>query len=100
MTQPYQPQPPPAPMSLDQRRAVLAQSLAGIVHTGARVESQTDTQAVVVVGRTPNHVLHLLLTLVTCGAWGIVWVVLALTGRERRSTVLVDEWGFVHRRDR
>ena len=28
--------------------------------------------------QTPNHILHLLLTLVTAGVWAIVWLLLAL----------------------
>lgn len=32
---------------------------------------------VLAVGESPNHVLHLLLTLVTCGLWGIVWGLVA-----------------------
>lgn len=44
----------------------------------------------------PNHVLHLLLTLVTFGLWAIVWVVLAIDSRpERRHLVSVDEAGRV-----
>ena len=33
---------------------------------------------VLVRGATPNHILHLLLTLVTCGLWLIVWVLLSI----------------------
>lgn len=29
---------------------------------------------VLAVRQTPNHILHLLLTLVTCGLWGIIWI--------------------------
>lgn len=29
-------------------------------------------------GRTPNHILHLLLSLVTFGAWIVVWIILTL----------------------
>ncbi|MBL6748136.1 MAG: hypothetical protein ISP85_04030, partial [Candidatus Poseidonia sp.] len=30
------------------------------------------------VGTTPNHVLHLVLTVLTVGLWGIVWILIAL----------------------
>ena len=34
-------------------------------------------ERVYAVGQKPNHVLHLILTLVTAGLWGIVWILLA-----------------------
>jgi hypothetical protein len=37
----------------------------------------------------------LILTLVTLGLWGIVWIAMAIIGGEKRSTVTVDEWGNV-----
>ena len=30
------------------------------------------------VGTTPNHILHLVLTLITFGLWGIVWILVAV----------------------
>jgi len=30
------------------------------------------------VGTTPNHVLHLVLTVLTIGFWGIVWILITL----------------------
>ena len=41
-------------------------------------------------------VLHAILTIFTCLAWGIVWLVLALTGGEKRYQLIVDEYGNVH----
>ena len=32
---------------------------------------------VLAIGRTPNHVLHLLLSLVTCGIWLLIWPLVA-----------------------
>jgi hypothetical protein len=40
-------------------------------------------------------VLHLIITLFTCGLWAIVWIVLALTQGEKRHMVVVDEYGNV-----
>ena len=48
--------------------------------TGQRLESRSDFQAVLVEGHRVNHVLHLLLSLVTFGLWFIVWVSLAVVG--------------------
>ena len=56
------------------------------VKWGWRVESRTDTQAVVVKGRRPNHLLHLILTIVTLGVWVIVWIS-SLLGGEKRKTI-------------
>ena len=36
--------------------------------------SQKNTMA---IGTTPNHVLHLILTIFTAGLWGIVWILIA-----------------------
>ena len=44
-------------------------------------------------GNKVNHVLHLILTLVTVGLWVIIWLVLALSGGEKREIVKIDEWG-------
>ena len=38
------------------------------------MESQTDYTALIRFGKPINHVLHLILTLVTFGLWGIVWL--------------------------
>ena len=39
-----------------------------------------------------NHVLHLILTLVTLGFWGIVcWIALAIFGGEKRQMITVHD---------
>ncbi len=70
-------------------------TVANCVAGGARIESQTQDQAVVVYGKPVNHVLHLILTLVTCGLWAIVWVIMALAGGEKRQVIRVDPYGNV-----
>ena len=35
---------------------------------------------VIAVQRVPNHILHLLLCIPTCGAWAIVWLFVCLCG--------------------
>lgn len=77
----------------EERKELLARTVSGQVASGARVESQSDFQAVVVRGKSVNHVLHLILTLVTFTLWGIVWIALAIFGGEKRSMVTVDEYG-------
>lgn len=68
-------------------------AVMGSVHNGWRVESQTDFQAVMVTGQPVNHVLHLLLTILTCGLWALVWLILAGNGGEQRKVVWIDPYG-------
>lgn len=81
--------------SADERKAVLARTVANLVAQGRRVESQSDYQAVLIRGRHVRHVLHLVLTIITAGAWAIIWLVLWLIYRERREIASVDEYGNV-----
>ena len=78
--------------SIDERKEILAEEINSMVSQGWRVESQTDFHAVFVRGHRVNHVLHLLLTLVTFGVWAIAWLALAMFGGEKRTIVHVDEW--------
>lgn len=82
----------------DQRKVALAQTVAAEVARGARVESQSDYQAILVRGKRPNHVLHLILTLITLGFWVVVWAALALLGGEKRTVWAVDDYANVIRR--
>jgi hypothetical protein len=79
--------------SAEERKELLARTVAAQVAGGARVESQSDFQAVIVKGKPVNHVLHLILSLVTLFTWAIVWIALAIFGGEKRSMVTVDEYG-------
>jgi hypothetical protein len=79
--------------SSEERKELLARTVTGQVANGARVESQSDYQAVVVRGKAVNHVLHLIITLVTLALWAPVWIVMAIVGGEKRSMVTVDEYG-------
>lgn len=84
-----------AKRSADERKALLAQQLQGTAARGFRVESQSEFQAVVVEGQPVNHVLHAIITIFSCGIWAIVWIILAITGGEKREMVVVDEFGNV-----
>jgi hypothetical protein len=79
--------------SADERRALLAQQIQNASARGLRVESQSEFQAVMVEGQPVNHVLHAIITIFTCGLWAIVWIILAITGGEKREMVVVDEFG-------
>ena len=90
-----EPIPPSGRKSLEERKELLARTIAHQVVTGARVESQSDFQAVLVEGKPVNHVLHAILTIFTCLLWGIAWAIIAATGGEKRQMVVVDEFGNV-----
>jgi hypothetical protein len=47
----------------------------------------------VVQGKPVNHVLHLLVTVLLCGLWLPVWIVVALDGGEKRQVLSVDHCG-------
>ncbi len=67
-----------------------------MVRAGYRVESQVANQAVLVKGRRPNHLLHLILGVVTISLWWLfVWLPLVLFGGEKRRVVTVDTFGNV-----
>ena len=57
------------------------------VRKGWRVESQNDLQVVLVKGQRPNHVLHVILSVLTVGLWIPVSVLVAMTGDEKRKVV-------------
>jgi hypothetical protein len=76
-------------------RRNLANAITGKVAEGYRVESQTDIQATLVRGHKPNHILHLILTLITFGVWLFVWIPLVFIQKERRCILTTDEFGNV-----
>ena len=79
--------------SPDERKEALARAIHTQVVQGARVESQGDYQAVLARGHRPNHLLHLVLTIVTLGLWVFVWLGVIAFGGEKRTSTSVDEWG-------
>lgn len=87
-----------APMSAEKRREVLAGAVSAHVASGYRVESQTDFQAILVTGRRPNHLLHLVLSILTLGLWLLVWLLVVVLGGEKRKVLTVDEFGTVLQR--
>jgi hypothetical protein len=94
------PQSPPASTERTQfaarteseRRDILGQLILEHVKHGWRVESQSDYQAVFVRGKRPNHLLHLILSIVTLGLWIPVWILLSLVSHVRHKVVTVGEY--------
>ena len=77
----------------DERKEILSRQIGTLLAQGRRIESQSDFQAVLVQGHPVNHILHLIITLMTLGVWTIVWLALTVLGGEKREVVQVDEWG-------
>ncbi len=55
--------------SADERKEILSRQVGSLLMQGRRVESQSDFQAVLIRGHSVNHILHLILTLITLGTW-------------------------------
>lgn len=85
-------------VSLDERREALARAIHRHSIDGWRVASQTETTAALVRGRRPNHLLHLVLTVLTFGLWAIAWLVVSVRGGEEHRFISVDEHGALGRR--
>jgi hypothetical protein len=83
-------------LSPEQRKQALANAIASNVRDGWEVPYQSDYHAVLVKGSKPNHILHLILTLITLGLWVIVWIILAIVKRPRSRMISVDEFGNVY----
>ena len=77
------------------RRTRFEEAVQAAVVQGWSVESRTDYQAVLVRGQRVNHILHLILTILTLGIWAIVWIILALAGGQDRQVLTVDRTGGV-----
>lgn len=83
----------PESASLEKRKEVLSRQIQTAVAKGGRIESQSDTVAIVVTGKKVNHLLHFIIGIFTLGFWWIVWIILAISGGEKRQMITVDEFG-------
>ena len=61
---------------------------------GWSIESQGQYHAVIVQGERVNHLLHLILSIITVGLWIIVWLIV-ISGGQERMMIYVDEQGEV-----
>lgn len=75
--------------------ANLDRAVVDYVAMGWRVESKTDSQAVLVRGGNTNHVLHLLLSCVTCFAWAIIWFLVAISNQKKTVVLSINSEGLV-----
>lgn len=81
------------------RMQQLANAVQLEVSRGARVESQGPFNAVLRRGKGTNHVLHLILSVLTFGLWLFVWGLLAIINKSGQGTTMlsVDMFGNVLR---
>jgi hypothetical protein len=80
-------------LTMEQRSDILARTVSQQVRQGWRVVSQTQTQAQLVKGKPTNHILHLILSLITLGVWVIVWIAMVIFGGEKQKFISVTETG-------
>jgi Na+-transporting NADH:ubiquinone oxidoreductase subunit NqrC len=73
--------------TITQTTTTLDAAVANGVRKGYAVESRSETQVVMVKGHPTNHILHLILSIVTAGLWLPVWALVSLTGGEKRWVV-------------
>jgi hypothetical protein len=82
--------------SASERKELLARSVQSHVAQGWRVESAAgDFGAVLAKGHKPNHLMHLVITLLTLGVWLVGWLIRIGMGGEKRTMIAVDEYGNV-----
>jgi hypothetical protein len=79
--------------SADERKANLDRRLSQDASQGWRIENRSDFQATIAKGKPIHHILHLILTILTAGAWAIVWILLAIFGGVKRRLITIDEFG-------
>ena len=60
---------------------------------GATVVNRSSDGVTLAYQRTVTHLGHFILTLMTGGLWGIVWLAVILNRRENRVRYEVDPWG-------
>ena len=83
----------PRATSSDEREDLLDRVIADQQRAGWRLTARSRFRAVLVKGRRPNHRRHLVLTLVTFGLWGVVWLAISIFGGEKRQVVAIDDKG-------
>lgn len=76
----------PQPTTHITREDALEQQINSYLAKGDwRLESRTEHAAVMVKGKRVNHLLHLILSVLTVGLWLPVWLILAIAGGEKRQ---------------
>lgn len=74
-----------------ERRGALDSRVARELAEGGSLESQSGYTAVIVKGKRVNHILHVILSVITAGFWLIVWAILMLTNKRQRVVLHVND---------
>lgn len=86
----------PERATADERSAALERYVLDAGRHGWRVQSQTPTTAQLLKGKPTNHVLHLILSIITLGLWLVVWILVVIFAGQKQRVVTVDNYGNVH----
>ncbi len=81
------------PLEDHERQKILEEKILMEQAGGKRLESQMGFQAVLVTEKKPNHLVHLILTVLTGGLWALIWIFVVLSSKDRREILQVDEYG-------
>ena len=79
-----------------ERKAILEKRIVFEVARGARLTYQGEFEAVFELGKRPNHILHLLLSIVTFGIWLLVWLIISMGSGVQSYTLSIDKFGNTH----
>jgi hypothetical protein len=76
-----------------ERKSILEKQIIFYASAGWSLETQTEFAAVMSSGKRLNHILHLLLSVVTLGFWLIIWFFLLMVNRITKKTISIDRFG-------
>jgi hypothetical protein len=79
----------------EQKKQLLEGFIVKEVSKGWRLISQTENSVTLEYGKKPNHILHLLLSIVTLGFWLIVWLIMGLSMTVKRRTYAINDYGHI-----
>jgi hypothetical protein len=82
--------------SAEARKQALFNAVRSEVRSGWYVESQSDYHATLANAKNHRHGLHLFLSIITFGLWGLfVWLPLSVFGGLKRKMLSIDGYGNV-----
>lgn len=78
---------------LPAREALLDQAVQAEILDGATLLARPTGGALLSRRRPVSHGLHAVATVLTAGAWAVVWLVMVLSRTEHRYRLDIDPWG-------
>lgn len=87
-------------ISSQERSAILSHEISKYISKGFQLVEKNESNFSAILHRDAektNHILHLILTLVTCFLWIFIWGGIALTRKGAwTADIFVDEFGKTH----